>query len=103
MDENYCMITVDVYLDQSLQIPDFFTPNGDGYNDTWVITGLYHFPGATVEVFDRYGKKLYHSDGAQFSWNGIYAGLHLPSDTYWYVITLTEGLEPLKGSVTIKR
>lgn len=103
MDENYCMITVDVYLDQSLQIPDFFTPNADGYNDTWVITGLYHYPGATVEVFDRYGKKLYHSDGAQFSWNGIYAGLHLPSDTYWYVITLTEGLEPLTGSVTIKR
>jgi gliding motility-associated-like protein len=97
------MITVDVYLDQSLQIPDFFTPNGDGYNDTWVITGLYHYPGVTVEVFDRYGKKLYQSAGAQFSWNGIYAGLDLPSDTYWYVITLTEGLEPLTGSVTIKR
>lgn len=104
MDKNYCIISKEIYLDESLKIPNFFTPNGDGYNETWEITGLYHYPDAIVEVFDRFGKKLYISKGANFIWDGNYAGSALPSDTYWYVITLdTNKKNVLKGNVTIRR
>jgi gliding motility-associated-like protein len=104
MDDNYCLISKEIFLDESLSIPNFFTPNGDGYNDTWVITGLYHYPDAVVQIFDRFGKKLYSSTGADFSWDGTYAGKELPSETYWYVITLDSNKKQvLKGSITIKR
>lgn len=103
MDKNYCIITTETFLDQSLDIPSFFTPNGDGYNDYWVITGLYHFPGAEIQIFDRFGKMLFESKGSDFAWNGRYFGNPLPSDTYWYTIRLFDGNDPLTGHVTIKR
>lgn len=103
MDKNYCIITIETFLDQSINVPSFFTPNGDGYNDYWVISGLYHYPDAEIEIFDRFGKKLYQFSGSEFGWNGNYMGLPLPSDTYWYTIRLKEDLKPLTGNVTIKR
>lgn len=103
MDANHCIDQKQTFLDASLGIPSFFTPNGDGFNDTWIITGLYMYPDSKVSVFDRYGKELFVSKGATCEWDGIYCGFKLPSDTYWYVIYLGEGITPLKGSVTIKR
>jgi len=102
-DHNHCIDQMQTYLDASLGIPSFFTPNGDGFNDTWIVTGLYLYPDSKVSIFDRYGKQLFMSKGAVCEWDGIYGGRPLPSDTYWYVIYLGEGFVPLKGSVTIKR
>lgn len=103
MDHNYCVDQMQTFLDASIGIPNFFTPNGDGYNDTWVITGLYMYPSSRVSVFDRYGKQVFESQGPVCSWNGMYGGQILPSDSYWYVIYLGEGIVPQKGCVTIKR
>lgn len=103
MDKNYCMDTIDTYLDATIKIPAFFTPNGDGYNDYWVIFGLYQFPEAIVQIFDRYGKKIYEFTNNVIGWDGTYVGLPVPSDTYWYSIILEKGREPLTGHVTIKR
>ncbi|MBO7651143.1 MAG: T9SS type B sorting domain-containing protein [Bacteroidales bacterium] len=102
-DNNHCTDQMQTYLDASIGIPSFFTPNGDGFNDTWIITGLYMYPNAKVAVYDRYGKELFSSKGAICEWNGMYAGHPLASDSYWYVIYLGEGFPPMKGSVTIKR
>ena len=102
-DNNHCTDQQQTYLDASIGIPSFFTPNGDGFNDTWIVTGLYMYPNAKVAVYDRYGKELFSSKGAICEWNGVYAGRPLPSDSYWYVIYLGEGIVPMKGSVTIKR
>ncbi|MDD2635333.1 MAG: T9SS type B sorting domain-containing protein, partial [Bacteroidales bacterium] len=103
MDSNYCMDTIDTYLDVSINIPKFFTPNGDGYNDYWRISGLYQYPEAFVQIFDRYGKKLYEFTNNDIGWNGTYGGHPVPSDTYWYSITLEKDRKPLTGHVTIKR
>lgn len=103
MDKNYCIDTEDVYLDTSLDIPSFFTPNGDGYNDIWIIGGLHMFPNAEVQIFDRFGKKLFEFSSSDNGWNGTYLGNPLPSDTYWYTIRTEEGLKPFIGNVTIVR
>lgn len=103
MDHNYCTDQQQTYLDASIGVPNFFTPNGDGYNDTWVITGLYMYPSSRVTIFDRYGKQVFESQGPTCTWDGSYGGSLLPSDSYWYVIYLGEGINPLKGCVTIKR
>lgn len=103
MDKNYCMDTIDTYLDATIDIPAFFTPNGDGYNDYWIISGLYQFPEALIQIFDRYGKKIYEFTNNDIGWDGTYVGQPVPSDTYWYSITLEKGREPYTGHVTIKR
>ncbi len=102
-DNNYCIDQMQTFLDASVGIPSFFTPNNDGFNDTWIITGLYMYPDSKVAVYDRYGKQVFESKGAVCEWDGMYGGYKLPSDSYWYVVHLGSDFPALKGSVTIKR
>jgi gliding motility-associated-like protein len=85
-----------------LKIPNAFSPNGDGINDTWVIDHLADYPGAIVEVYNRHGQMVYKSTGYSTPWNGTTNNrLLLPLATYYYVIQLKNGFKPLSGSVTI--
>ncbi len=83
-----------------ISVPNSFTPNGDGVNDTWVIAWLDNDPSAIVKVFDRYGTRIY--DGKNYnSWNGRYQGKLLPAGTYYYIISTKLNPKVLSGSVTI--
>lgn len=84
-----------------VKVPNVFSPNGDGINDTWVIPNLSDYPGCTIEVFNRYGQKVYASTGYNTPWDGTYNGHLLPLATYYYVIKLKNGFEPQSGYVTI--
>ncbi|WP_462317974.1 T9SS type B sorting domain-containing protein, partial [Marinilabilia sp.] len=87
-----------------IDIPDFFTPNNDGFNDTWEIDGLERLPESLVSIFDRYGKLLRQFNAAEtISWDGEYLNKPVPSDDYWYVIHLKPIDKLIKGHVTIKR
>jgi gliding motility-associated-like protein len=76
-----------------IDFPPFFTPNGDGYNDTWNITGLGTElnRGAQVFIFDRYGKLLKQLSPSATGWDGTYNGNPLPSGDYWFSV---EYLDP---------
>lgn len=70
------------------------SPNGDGINDRWVIRNLHVFNGqmAKLEIFDRYGKKLYTQESnTEFVWDGKWDGKPLPSTSYWYTILFPDG------------
>jgi gliding motility-associated-like protein len=82
-------------------IPNIFTPNGDGVNDTWNITNLSMYPACTVAVFNRYGQQVYRSVGYTVPWNGYSAGGLLPAGTYYYIIHLKNGEAARSGAVTI--
>jgi gliding motility-associated-like protein len=84
-----------------VNIPNAFSPNGDGIHDKWEITNLSDYPGATVEVFNRYGQRVYYSGGYGTPWDGKVNGTVLPVATYYYVIHLKNGFAPRTGSVTI--
>lgn len=84
-----------------VKIPNAFSPNGDGMNDRWVITNLADYPGASIEVFNRYGQRVYYSVGYETPWNGMWNGKLLPLATYYYIIKLKNGFAPLTGYVTI--
>ncbi|WP_445722716.1 T9SS type B sorting domain-containing protein [Flavobacterium sp.] len=64
--------------------PSFFTPNGDGYNDTWNIKGNQAIDSITIYIYDRYGKLLkeFSPDGP--GWDGTFNGKPLPSTDYWF-------------------
>ena len=84
-----------------VSIPNTFSPNGDGINDTWQIPYLRDYPGCTVEIFNRYGQSVYRSQGYNQPWNGTFNGTPLPVGTYYYIIELKNGFNQLSGSITI--
>ena len=86
----------------SVFIPNVFTPNGDGINDSWNITDLQSFPDCNVSVYSRYGTQVFSSiRGYSKKWDGTYKGSALPSGTYYYIIDLKNGKKPLSGFITI--
>jgi gliding motility-associated-like protein len=87
-----------------LDYPKFFTPNNDGYNDTWYIKNLEkrNLQNSTISIFDRYGKLLKQIAAGSEGWNGTFNGNMLPSSDYWFVIQLTDG-KTVKGHFTLKR
>ena len=70
-----------------IKYPKFFTPNGDGVNDTWNILDLSDQPEATIQIFDRFGKFITQIYPSQRGWDGTYNGNKLFSSDYWFVIT----------------
>ncbi len=104
-DQNGCMAINSFVLNNILdiKIPPVLTPNEDGYNDTWDITGLEKVPDSIIRIFDRYGKLLVEYLATDPPWDGKYLGKPVPSDAYWYVIQLRPVNKTLKGHITIKR
>jgi gliding motility-associated-like protein len=98
-DKNGCGIdTEEIYL---LMYPKFFTPNEDGFNDTWAIKFSANENNLSVKILDRYGKLITVLNNAQ-SWNGTLNGQNLPADDYWFVVTRENG-KVYKGHFSLKR
>jgi gliding motility-associated-like protein len=85
------------------KVPNAFSPNGDGINDTWVIEYLNSYPGCTVNVYNRYGQLVYHSTGYARPWDGSINGRPLPVGVYYWIINPKNGRSQMNGSVTIVR
>lgn len=74
-----------------LNYPKFFTPNGDGINETWRIPFSWFEENLTVLIFDRYGKVITGFDADSPGWDGKYNGRKLPSTDYWFLVTRQDG------------
>ena len=72
-----------------MEFPKFFTPNGDGYNDTWNIKCLRDDPSALISIFDRLGKLVFQFRPGRNAWNGIFNDSMLPATDYWFVVNYT--------------
>ena len=83
--------------------PNTFTPNGDGTNDYWKIEGLEKFPGSLVQVFSRYGQKVFESKDYSTPFTGSFNGKLVPEGVYYYIINLNTPCSLLSGSLTIIR
>jgi gliding motility-associated-like protein len=96
------MDTVRITVLKTLNVPNAFSPNGDGINDTWNIPNLADYPGNAVEVYDRYGRSVFRTIGYSMPWNGTMNGKPLPVGTYYYIIDLKQpGYRQITGSITI--
>ncbi|MEO9532037.1 MAG: gliding motility-associated C-terminal domain-containing protein [Crocinitomicaceae bacterium] len=87
----------------TLVVPNLFTPNGDGFNDNWVIANLDGFLDNQVSIFNLYGQLIYQAGPYNNDWDGTYAGANLPDGTYYYILELNDPLypDPIQGNVTI--
>ncbi|MDG1056821.1 MAG: T9SS type B sorting domain-containing protein, partial [Flavobacteriaceae bacterium] len=104
-DVNGCGVTATmIYI---VDYPKYFTPNGDGYHDTWNISSLRYQANAKIYIFDRYGKLLKQITPAGQGWDGTYNGQQMPTSDYWFSLEYhTEGqndLKQFKAHFTLKR
>ena len=90
-----------------MDYPKYFTPNNDGYNDTWNIWSLKNQPKAKVYIFDRFGKLIKQLSPAGEGWDGTFNGQPLPSTDYWfkadYIDPKTGLTKEVRGHFSLKR
>ncbi|MFB9110867.1 T9SS type B sorting domain-containing protein [Flavobacterium gyeonganense] len=101
-DMNGCGITEKVIA--VLGAPKFFTPNGDGHNDTWNVKGISKdfYSKSIIYIFDRYGKMISQIYPLGSGWDGTFQGIPMPADDYWYSAKFEDGREA-KGHFSLKR
>ena len=97
--EDTSSVFVKVY--HKVGIPNAFSPNADGVNDSWEIDGLFTYPESVTTVFNRYGQQVFKNTGYAKPWKGTYNGARLPPGTYYYIIDLKTGQPRLTGWVLI--
>jgi gliding motility-associated-like protein len=90
---------------QTINYPHYFTPNGDGFNDTWNVVGLNSQLSAKLYIFDRYGKLLKQISTNGEGWDGTFNGHALPSTDYWFKIEYIEqaSVKEFKAHFSLKR
>lgn len=87
-----------------LGYPKFFTPNGDGNNDNWSLIGFSpeNHMNTSINIFDRYGKRIVELGPENQYWNGTFNSQPLPSSDYWFKAILEDG-RVYKGHFVLKR
>ena len=102
-DKNGCGLTTTEAI--VINYPKYFTPNGDGYNETWNIYDLNEQKDAVIIIFDRYGKTLKKIKPSGVGWDGTYNGRLMPSDDYWFTINYIKNNETreFKAHFSLKR
>jgi gliding motility-associated-like protein len=86
-----------------ISYPGFFTPNGDGVNDSWSVKGANSFTTAEVTIFDRFGKLITVLNAANPFWNGTFNGKLLPASDYWFVAKIGDAFPETKGHFSLLR
>jgi gliding motility-associated-like protein len=112
-DLNNCSNTFSIDVAEDFCPPiivhDVITPNGDGVNDLWVIEGIQNYPSNQVQLFDKWGDKVFEMHDYNNSWQGISnRGAALPDGTYFYIVRLNRAnqngsKDTWTGSLLIKR
>jgi len=101
-----CGISTDdvfVRIYPKIEIPNTFTPNGDGKNDLWNIPALEAFPTHTIKIVNRNGLTVFEHKDSYLPWDGKFNQKDVPVGTYYYTIYLNEDFKTLSGWVFVVR
>ena len=96
---------VTVFVKGAFKIPNTFSPNSDGLNETWVIPGIENYPENAMVILNRFGHELYKSSPYTIanSWTGNYNDKPLPEGVYFYILDLGQDKGIRKGTISIIR
>ncbi|WP_405409981.1 T9SS type B sorting domain-containing protein [Maribacter sp. Asnod1-A12] len=106
IDENGCESTASLFIEFiDIEIPNFFTPNGDGQNDFWMPDNIEVYPEIFISIYDRYGRSVYTFKDNEDGWDGFYQENELPTGDYWYIIKLNGAADTREfvGNFTLYR
>ena len=98
-------VTLEIGSDAECAVPSIFTPNNDGINDAFIVPCLstVNFPNNEVAVFNQWGDEVFRKQAYGNDWLGTFNGEDLPTGTYFYVVDLGDGSEPLAGFLVLER
>jgi gliding motility-associated-like protein len=104
-DKNACTISSEPIIinEIKLNIPNFFTPNADGFNDYWEVKDLWRFSDAIIKIYDRFGRLIFAGDASNPRWDGRCNNSPVIEDDYWYFIDIPSLETQIKGHVTVKK
>ena len=87
IDDRGCEATATIPFEFTgmLEMPNFFTPDGDQLNDMWFPKNREFFPNIEVKIYDRYGRVVAVLNQVSY-WDGTYEGKEVPTGDYWYVV-----------------
>ncbi len=89
VDENGCSTVANIFMEFiDIELPNFFTPDGDGQNDLWIPRNIEQYPEILIKIFDRYGRVVSEQSVDSEGWDGTYLDNELPTGDYWYVVKL---------------
>ena len=80
----------------------YFTPNNDGYHDTWNLIGNLNHKLSNIKIYDRFGKLLKTIDAAGSGWDGTFNGKIMPADDYWFEVVVSDQVVR-KGNFSLMR
>jgi gliding motility-associated-like protein len=108
IDQHNCEMPANYYIQVPeyicIWIPNAFTPNGDGINDSWDIKNSHLYPSITVTVYNAEGFEVFaDASGYPTPWDGTFNGNACPSGTYYYIVNPQNGDKPFTGTVTLVR
>ncbi len=92
-------------IDKGLDIPNTFSPNGDGINEKWIIPGIENYPLCELKIYTRWGQEIFSATGYNESkaWNGMIQSRKAAEGVYFYVLDLNDGSDIIKGNLTLIR
>ncbi|MGV9012890.1 MAG: PKD domain-containing protein [Flavobacteriales bacterium] len=101
-------VVVNLHDCATLVVPDSYSPNGDGVNDTYVIGGIEYYPENTFQVFNRWGSVVYERSPYNNTWNGksegkLNWGTELPESTYYFILDPGKDKEVITGYIYLRR
>ena len=96
------IIPIETENENCIVIPTAVSPNGDGANDFWIISGIGDNIDVSVEIFNRWGGKIYQNDNYQNDWDGTFKDKAIPAGVYYFIVKISED-EVYTGSLTVLR
>ncbi len=96
-------IDISVIEDYKLNASTLVTPNGDGYNDKFIIKNIDYYPNNTLRIFDKSGRVIYNKQSYANDWDGTVNGSPISEGTYFYILNLGNGKGNFKGYINIIR
>lgn len=102
-DDYGCTTTdsIEIRVYERIWIPDAFSPNNDGVNDSWELRGIETYPDAEVTIYNRWGTVIFYSNGYSKPFDGIYENERIPAGVYPYVIKPSATQQHLTGQLTV--
>ena len=105
--EHNRMASADIAIEEAheLFIPEAFSPNDSGFNDYFIIGGLLDkYPNSSIKIFDRWGTLIFEQDPYDNKWDGTdMNNRDVPVGTYYYILRLERGEEPIRGFLYLTR
>ena len=97
-------IILKVYDNAPCQIPNGFSPNGDGVNDVFVINCANRYPKNRLTIFNRWGNEIFSRLNYNNDWDGTYKNTAVPDGTYYYIFEINDGNQKAKtGYIEVRR